>query len=57
MVQNAGSWLKTRQNARRKRVEKTAFTYFLTNIFARTERKIERDRKTKDNNLSFRVDG
>ena len=33
------------------------FTYFLTNIFARTERELKRHCKIKDNNLSFELMG
>ena len=36
--------------------KKWLFTYFLTNIFARTERKTERFCKIKDNDLSLWVD-
>ena len=33
--------------------KKGLFTYFLTHIFARTERKLEQFCKIKDNDLSF----
>ena len=53
MVQNAGSLLKNRQTGRREKRKWQSFTYFSTYIFARTERKLERHCKIKDNNLSF----
>ena len=54
-MQNAGSRLKNRQTLRRERVENLLFSSFLTNIFARTERKLEGFCKIKDSDLSFGV--
>ena len=53
MVQNAGLFLKTGHARRGERLEKGKFAYFMAYIFARTERKLERYCKIKDNDLSF----
>ena len=53
MVQNAGALLKKRQVRRCERAGKVAFTYFLTNNLARTERKLEPHCKIKDKDLRF----
>ena len=55
-MQNAGSRLKNRQTTRHDWVEIVGFTCFLTNIFARTERKFEHCCKIIGNNLRFLVD-
>jgi len=47
--------LKIDRNQGMKGLKKELFTYFLTNISARTERKLERFCKIKANNLSFWV--
>ena len=54
MVQNAGLFLKIEHIGRREKLEiGTICLYFMAYIFARTERKLERHCKIKDNDLSF----
>ena len=53
MVQNAGLLLKSDKLEGMKGQKKVFFTCFLTHIFARTERKLERFCKIKANDLSF----
>ena len=53
MVQNAGSFLKIEHIVRSERLEIGRFTYIMAYIFARTERKLERYCKIKDNDLRF----
>ena len=53
MVQNAGFVPKNRQNKRGEKLEIGVIYLLWDYIFARTERKLGRHCKIKDNNLSF----